>query len=148
MAGRPPKPTRLKMLRGTYRPDRATGGEICPEPARNITPPAWLSDPAQDEWNERAPILASNGLLTECDLDTLALYCITWVNWRDAEEAIQREGNTTTAQSGYKQVSPYCTIAKNERAELMRLGDKLGLNPGARSRIHVEPRTEEEELLV
>jgi phage terminase small subunit len=64
MAGRPAKPTQLKMLQGTYRPDRATRGEVCPEPARNIAPPAWLSDPAQDKWNEVAPILSSGGLLT------------------------------------------------------------------------------------
>ncbi len=147
MTGRPPKPSQLKILQGTYRPDRANPGEIFPDAPNDLSPPEWLSERAQDKWNEIAPLPASNGLLTECDLDTLGLYCTTWVNWREADEAIQRDGNTTTAQSGYKQVSPYYTIAKNERAELMRLGDKLGLNPAGRSRIHVEPKAEEGELL-
>jgi len=59
MAGRHPKPTQLKKLQATYRPDRASGGEVCPEPATNIAPPAWLSDSAQEKWNEVAPILGS-----------------------------------------------------------------------------------------
>lgn len=65
-------------------------------------------------------MLASNGLLTECDLDTLAVYCSTW---------------TTLAQSGYEQISPCVTIAKNTLAD--RIGDKLGLNPAPRSRIQL-----------
>ena len=73
MTGRSPKPTQLKMLQGTYRPDRANPGEIFPDAPNDLSPPEWLSERAQEKWNEIAPILGSNGLLTECDLDTLAL---------------------------------------------------------------------------
>ena len=38
--------------------------------------------------------------------------CATWARWREADEALQREGMITTAQSGYQQVSPYYTIAR------------------------------------
>jgi P27 family predicted phage terminase small subunit len=146
-AGRPPKPAQLKILQGTYRPDRASPGEIFPDPVDDLAPPAWLSEPAQEKWNELAPMLSRLGLLTECDLDILALYCSTWVKWQEAERAIQENGSTTRAQSGYQQISPYVTIAKNALADLMRLGDKLGLNPAARNRIHVGAQAEADDLL-
>lgn len=145
--GPAPKPTQLKQLHGTYRPDRAIGREATPPPARRLAPPDWLSDLAREKWRELAPTLANQGLLTECDLDTLAVYCTTWVRWKDAEDALQGEGMTTTAQSGYQQVSPYYTIASKSQAELRALADRLGLSPSARTRIHVPPQSEKEELL-
>lgn len=145
--GPAPKPTQIKVLEGTYRPDR-TRGEVFPDPPDDLAPPDWLSEPGRNKWSELAPILASQGLLTDCDLDTLALYCTTWVRWKEAEEALQREGMTTTAQSGYQQVSPYYTIASKSQAELRALADRLGLNPSARSRISVQKEgSSEDELL-
>lgn len=144
--GPSPKPTQIKVSQATYRPDRARG-EVLPNPPDDLTPPDWLSEPAREKWSELAPILAAQGLLTECDLDTLALYCATWARWKEAEEALQRDGMTTTAQSGYQQVSPYYTIASKSQAELRALADRLGLNPSARSRIDVKEVREQDELL-
>ena len=124
--GPAPKPTQIKVLQGTYRRDRARG-EVFPDASEDLTAPDWLSEPARDKWSELAPILGTQGLLTECDLDTLALYCATWVRWRESEEALQREGMTTTAQSGYQQVSPYYTIASKSLTELRALADRLPL---------------------
>ena len=137
----------LKVLEGTYRPDRANAGEVFPEAPESLSPPSWLCERAKEKWNELVPILARNGLFTECDTDHLAIYCATWVRWRDAEDHLNAGKITTTARSGYEQVSPYYTIAKTERAELMKLGDKLGLNPSGRSRIHTNPREAEDDLL-
>jgi P27 family predicted phage terminase small subunit len=139
LAGRPPKPTALKILQGTYRPDRSNPGEVYPDLPPNLQPPEWLPEDAARKWSALAPILSRNGLLTECDLDTLALYCQTWARWRDAEDALSRDGATTTAQSGYQQVSAWVTIAKQCRADLLRLSDRLGLNPSARARIASVP---------
>ena len=145
--GPTPEPTQLKVLRGTYRLDRARG-EVFPSLPDDLRPPDWLSEPAWNKWSNIAPTLATHGLLTECDLDTLAVYCTTWVRWREAEEALDREGSTTTAQSGYQQVSPYYTIASKSLTELRSLADHLGLNPSARTRISVHPeRNRTEDLL-
>ena len=43
--GPSPKPTALKQLEGTYRPDRAQG-EIFPDSPQSILPPDHLSEPA------------------------------------------------------------------------------------------------------
>ena len=144
--GPAPKPTIQKLLEGTYRPDRANGSEVFPEAAPSLSPPDWLiSSTARAKWNELAPILSSYGLLTVCDLDTLALYCSVWTTWREAEERLTSEGTTTTARSGYQQVSPHYTIAKNALTELRQLGDRLGLSPSARGRIHASPIDDQED---
>ena len=147
--GPAPKPTALKKLRGTYRPDRAQDGEVFPDPPPDLSSPPWLSERAREKWNQMAPMLVDQGLLTACDLDTLALYCSTWDRWRGAAENLDREGSTTTAQSGYQQISPHYTIAKNSLAELRALADRLGLNPSARTRIGVSPQEQrKDDLLV
>ena len=51
VAGRLPKPTKLKLLQGTARPDRMPKNEPQPEagmPAR----PGWLAPAAKREWSE------------------------------------------------------------------------------------------------
>lgn len=53
----------------------------------------------------------------------------------DAEEAIEKDGATTVAQSGYRAVSPHVTRAKNHLSELIKLGGLLGLSPSSRTRI-------------
>jgi len=145
--GPTPKPTQLKVLQGTYRPDRANPREVFPELASNLQAPEWLSKEARDKWNQLAPTLSRNGLLTECDLDSLAIYCQTWTRYIEAEGKLKTEGSTTTAQSGYQQVSAWVTIAKNARSDLLKLGDRLGLSPSARGRIQIEPIAEDDEYL-
>lgn len=145
--GPTPKPTALKMLEGTYRPDRANGSEVFPDLPVDLDAPEYLTDAARTKWNETAPVLARNGLLTECDVDALAVYCQTWVRWLEAEAAIETEGTTSVAKTGYQQVSPWVTIAKQCRSDLLKYGDRLGLNPSARGRIAVQSAEIEGELL-
>lgn len=142
-----PKPSALKKLQGTYRSDRARG-EVFPPSVEDLSPPDWLSDRAQEKWNELAPMLAADGLLTECDLDTLALYCQTWIHYLDAAKALEEGGTTSVARSGYEQVSPYVTIAKNCLADLIKIGDRLGLNPSTRTRLQVQPSVHHQEDLL
>lgn len=43
--GPAPKPTQLKALHGTYRPDRANGAEVFPDGPEDMCPPEWISEP-------------------------------------------------------------------------------------------------------
>lgn len=78
--GRPPKPTALKKLDGTFRADRAiteaptTGKPTCP---------AWMTDPdARKEFRRLAKMLGQLGLVGSADSNLLVRYCVTWVRWR------------------------------------------------------------------
>ena len=50
--GPSPKPTELKKLHGTYRPDRAPANEAEPNPASpyQLKAPEWLNERATDKW--------------------------------------------------------------------------------------------------
>jgi P27 family predicted phage terminase small subunit len=148
--GPTPKPSALKQLHGTFRQDRAPENEATPNLASGdqLKAPAWLDERATAKWDELALRLHSLGLLTEIDLDVFAAYCVSWSNWRDAEECIQKYGATTKAQSGYEAVSPHVTRAKNHLAELIKLSGLLGLSPSSRTRIGVHlDETSHDELL-
>lgn len=73
----PRKPTQLKVVAGTDRPDRAA--PPCVEmPLVESAPPApdWLPNAhAIKEWNRLAPILVNNKLLTDGSLSPLAVLC-------------------------------------------------------------------------
>ena len=149
--GPSPKPSSLKKLHGTFRPDRAPEHEAIPNLASRdqLKAPDWLSERATAKWGELSLRLHSLGLLTEIDLDVFAAYCVSWSNWRAAEECIQKYGATTKAQSGYEQVSPHVTRAKNHLAEVIKLSNLLGFNPSARTRIEVSPQEKRrDDLLV
>lgn len=74
---RPRKPTNLKVVAGTARPDRL-GPPVVDLPLVPEVPdaPDWLPNMhAVKEWNRLAPILHANKLLTEAGLSTLGQLC-------------------------------------------------------------------------
>jgi P27 family predicted phage terminase small subunit len=83
-------------------------------------------------------MLQRNRLLSEADLDALSVYCQICARWLDAEQHLEDE-STTTAKSGDTQVSAWHTIDKSARADLLKISDRLELNPSARSRISRDP---------
>jgi phage terminase small subunit len=74
MAGRPPKPTRLKILNGN--PGKRPLNAAEPQPARGVPScPAWLDDYAKEKWAELAELLHGLGVLTLADGETLTVLC-------------------------------------------------------------------------
>ena len=77
MPGPGKKPTSLKVVAGTDRPDRRneSSAEL---PAVSELPraPSWLSNAhAKKEWDRLGPILVANGLLTEAGLSAFGVMC-------------------------------------------------------------------------
>ena len=73
----PRKPSALKVVAGTDRPDRK-GADPIDLPLVSEIPeaPEWLPNKhAEAEWNRLAGILHANGLLTEAGLGPLAMLC-------------------------------------------------------------------------
>lgn len=77
MPGRPRKPTRTKVLQGTFRKDRSNARE--PEPAElsgDTPPPASLCGvEAKARWVGLAPMLAEMGVFTVADAPALEMLC-------------------------------------------------------------------------
>ncbi|NYT25384.1 hypothetical protein H0A73_17425 [Alcaligenaceae bacterium] len=73
----PRKPTALKVVAGTDRPDRKGADPIDLPLVSDIPPaPEWLPNRhAEAEWNRLAEILHNNRLLTEAGLGPLGMLC-------------------------------------------------------------------------
>ena len=101
-----PKPSALKLLHGTWRPDRANPAE--PVPASiGADPPPWLPTrgPARGAWDRLSAELAAMRVLTPADAEALALGCMALaeylaarrrpsVSWRRADAAWKRYAAT------------------------------------------------------
>lgn len=77
MPGPTRKPTHLRSIAGTVRPDRpAPDGVSLPLLDEAPPPPDWLPNAhAIKEWQRLVPILLANKLLTEASLSTLGHLC-------------------------------------------------------------------------
>lgn len=93
MAGRPPKPTALKLLTGN--PGRRKLNESEPQPLGKAKPPDWLSLEARKLWDTYAPRYEAMRTLT--DADELA-----FANWMILQAKIaicEREGEPVSNET-------------------------------------------------
>ena len=112
------------------------------EPAPEIAcpdPPAYLSPAAAKHWEKVAPQLAGLGLMSEIDVDALALYCESFATWIDAQEKLQEFGLVVTSpKSGYPVPSPFFSIAAKAQEQMRQLLTEFGMSPSSRSRLAPE----------
>jgi P27 family predicted phage terminase small subunit len=117
MRGRPPKPTRIKVLTGN--PGKRPLNPHEPRPEAVVPDcPAALGPVAKQEWERLAGELAKLRILTALDRSALAACCNAYGLWIEAVEAIGKYGSMVKSPSGYPIQSPYVAIA-NRQAELM-----------------------------
>lgn len=132
--GRPPKPTILKKLEGTARPDRINDAE--PQPAVAAPRcPAWLEPEARREWRAISAKLLKLGLLTEVDGTALAAYCQSYARWKQAEALISRDGMTFTTGEGMIRLRPEVGVSQKERLIMKGYLTMFGLAPSARTNL-------------
>lgn len=131
--GRPPTPTGLKILQGTFRKDRANPDEPQP-PDLDVAAPPGLTGAAKNKWTALVSQLSALGVLKQTDRDALEAYCMLWVRWKKLE----RESKRNPLLVG-DMVKVFVQV-KGLMAE-------LGLSPSSRSRIHVTPPKKPESKL-
>jgi phage terminase small subunit len=116
--GRPPKPTRLKVLQGN--PGKRSLPKNEPKPAAGAAPPPWMSPAARKEWARLAPRLLKLGLLTELDAEALAILC----------------GHLACAGQLSSQGLP---IDPRVSSEIRQLMGRFGMTPADRSKVSAVP---------
>jgi P27 family predicted phage terminase small subunit len=133
--GRKPKPTALKLIQGTYRPDRANPNE--PNPRPGIPPcPKFLQGEARKQYNKMAKKLARIGLMTELDDMALSMLCQGWSEYLEATDQVKKSGMLVKSPNGFPVVNPYLTAANQALKKVRSLLAEFGMTPGSRSRIH------------
>lgn len=134
------KPTKLKVLHGTDRPDRVSPDEPQPKVAHEIpAPPDHLERYGKQVWRKLAAELHRLGLLTEVDLPAFAAYCDTYGQWRKASAALQK---MDVLDEDYRRVAVSVEKARND----MRLaGNEFGLSPRSRAALSVGGKSDDDE---
>jgi P27 family predicted phage terminase small subunit len=135
------RPTALKVLEGTYRPDRSRRE---PRPPAGIPEaPAWLGEQARETWAELAPVLESMRVLTSADRLALALASDAVAEYQAARAVVAKEGATyrTITEGGsvlFRQ-RPEVAVAQDAWRRGLRALTEFGLTPASRGRIDVGP---------
>ena len=143
MAGRPPVPTRLKVIRGNPGKRPLPKGE--PQPTIGIpTRPGWLSPEAKREWNRVVVELAELGLLAKIDRALISAYCQCWATYVSAIRLIHERGMTFETPSGYVAQRPEVAIALRNLEKMNQLSGKFGLSPSDRSKMAMPELKEED----
>src|SRR5690348_1570814 len=132
MRGRPPKPTRLKVLTGNPGKRPLNRDEPRPEP---VIPecPAELGPVARREWDRLAGQLAALRMLTELDRAALAMYCSAYAMWVDAIAKIGALGTVVRSPQGFPIQNPFVAIANRQCEIMMRIASEFGFTPASRS---------------
>lgn len=134
--GRKPLPTKLKVLRGTDRPDRANDAEPTPEIPDSLKPPAWMKRKvAREAFAEMAARLYRLGLYTELDAMQLELLCQTYAKWREATRRSNVDPLVSPKGGSYMNPSLSAELALGKR--LQAIMTEFGLSPSSRTRLTV-----------
>ena len=148
MPGRPPKPTALHLVEGT----RIRDGRSSHEPklaGAGERPPSWLKGRGRAHWKRIRPLVVAMGVLSDADVDALALLCDALAEYTDATDVIRQQGATYEAVGKYgltlKQ-RPEVALRKDawRRANLML--QQFGLSPSSRAKVSAGPPAEEDPL--
>lgn len=147
MAGRRPKPTALKLLTGN--PGKRPLNDSEPHFGGSPKCPSWLPKVAKAEWRRVAAELEALDMLRSVDTAALAAYCLAFARWRSAEEIVEREGQihdepildkNGTVVGHKKKRHPATTVAREERAAMIKAAALFGFDPSSRSRLSVAPK--------
>ena len=137
MAGRPRKPTALRLIHGT-RDKHKNKNE--PMPLGTATAPSWMSEAAMEHWLTLCPELEAIGLLTSIDTQAFAVYCESYAELIEAEAELVTFGRTQTTKDGFMRKSPWLAIRDEAHKRMMQIGGQFGFSPASRTRIEVKPK--------
>lgn len=110
--------------------------------------PPHLGDVAQAKWREVLPLLQAVKVMTRADVEALARYCDTWEWWLATRAKLKAEGDTypilnDKGEVKYVAQRPEVSIAHKLAVQLRQLEQDFGLNPSARTGLHVEEPKED-----
>ena len=143
---KPRVPTRLKVIRGTFRNNEAPGNEPDPEKILRVPKaPVHLNRWAKKMWKDIADELIRLGMLTTIDLYSLEVLCEQYGIYRELKDSITHIANPdgtrekiTIAQylaGRNSQTVPEYAAMRAAFERFSALLKEFGLSPASRSRI-------------
>ena len=110
--------------------------------------PTHLCEVASARWRELLPMLQAVKVMTRADVEALARYCDTYEWWLATRAKLKKEGDTypilnDKGEIKYIAQRPEVSIAHKLAVQLRQLEQDFGLNPAARTALHVEEKKQE-----
>lgn len=133
--GRKTKPTALKLLEGTARPDRINDEEPVYSSDDIVRPDEWLTEDEQQYWAHFAPKVISANVMTEADILALVQLCKETAMYMKACKQIDTEGEVFVGVNGELKRSPWVIIRKQSFEASAKHLAAFGLTPSDRTRI-------------
>jgi P27 family predicted phage terminase small subunit len=138
MAGRRPKPSKLRALQGIPSHKLAKNE---PEPLE-IEPamPPSLSDRAREVWKAAVDQLVPLGIVTETDGAVLGIFCQATADVEEHQQHIEDHGRYQHSAKGHATRHPANILLREALDRQLRSAIELGLTPSARTRVKVAPK--------
>lgn len=145
MSGPMPKPTALKKLEGTDRPDRTNPRE--PKPQLGAAPPDHLQGEARDTFYMLAHEFNAAKILTVLDSPALTMLCEIYADYRELKDIVARDGylvdHVATGGFTVKKLNPVAPQLNKVRDQLLTLLRDFGATPASRTKVHTVEGTDE-----
>lgn len=113
-----------------------------------VKPPGWLSNEAKKEFRRVVKELMKTNLVTNLDVDMLAVYCDAYVSYQKCEELIRQEGLIVeyTNKAGETNNIPHPLLTKKKQLfdQMRSIALEFGLTPSARAKLAL-PKQEPQE---
>jgi P27 family predicted phage terminase small subunit len=137
MRGPKPTPRNLRLVKGTDRPDRMNDDEPIVEVAAP-EPPDHLNDEEADKFREMAHKLARMRVMSDADVDALAMFVVSWCRMVEADRRVHELGMVTKSPNGFPMQNPYLAIANRARKDCQSILAEFGMTPSSRTRVHAK----------
>ena len=141
--GRPPKPTRLKIIEGNRGRRPLPSAEPQPRLAARLRSPVQLDAYGLRFWQHFATLLRRIRVLSECDCHALAAAAQWWSVYQRSMRELKGSLTHTTEANG-EIAKPAVGIARQAFQQCWSVMSAFGLNPGDRSKLRaIEPKPED-----
>jgi P27 family predicted phage terminase small subunit len=143
VAGRKPKPTKLKVLQGN--PGKRALPKNEPEPTGELgDAPFWLSAEAVEYWQYAVDTVNElEGVAKKPDEAAVAMFAQAIADYREADDALADNGSNyqnveTKAGGVMTRIHPAVGVRRDAMAQIMKICGEFGLTPSARTKVRVD----------
>lgn len=142
MAGRPRKPTALKVLHGDFEKNPQRRNKLEPQPEVDVPEcPSKLTVVGRNEWRRLCRELKQLGVISLAERASLEKYCEAYEREHECNNIVKKEGRFYQTENGPRE-HPASKAARNYHDQCVKLLTAFGLNPTARTRLAVNEKTE------
>lgn len=137
-------PRKLKIVKGTFRKDRANPNE--PDyPVEIPKSPDHLNELGKKEWDGMAKVFFDQGLLSQVDKAALASYCQLYGRWAQAETDLNNSTLLIKTTSGNIIQNPLLGIANTALKLMNKCLLEFGMTPASRSKVSAKKSKKKED---